>query len=67
MKAQSKPVLGNVADAAEVLGVPEHRVYKMVTYGAFPDGIVVRVGRSILFLMPRLREWAGVSSNGETP
>jgi hypothetical protein len=56
-------VLIGVEEAATLLGVEPRRIYTMVAHGSFPDGVVVRVGRAIVFLRPRLLAWAGLAQD----
>lgn len=61
------PVIIGVPEAAEILGVSRRQVYSMVQHRAFPEGVVVRVGRSVLIIRPRLLAWAGLSRNEDSP
>jgi len=52
------PLLLSVPEAAKLIGISERRLYLLAgTPGVLPEGLVVRLGRSVRISRPRLRAW----------
>lgn len=58
----NETLLMPVREAARLLGITEKRAYARVADGSFPEGIVIRLGRSIFFSRPRVLAWLGDST-----
>lgn len=51
--------------AAKIIGRPPHTVYRWARQGAFPPGVVIRFGRSLVFNDERLRGWLASGGTAE--
>ena len=58
-------LLMTVREAAPLFGLSERRLYALVAQGALPEGLVIRLGRTIRLSGPRLRRWLGADSQLE--
>lgn len=59
-------LLLKVPEAALVLGCSARRLYTLAaTPGVLPDGLIVRLGRSIRISRPVLERWLGVTRDEE--
>jgi len=45
-------------EVAKLLGISRTRVWELVRHGILPPGVVVHVGRRVLFSVPGLNRWA---------
>jgi len=45
-------------EVARLLGISRTRVWELVRHGVLPPGVVVHVGRRVLFSVPGLNRWA---------
>jgi hypothetical protein len=60
------PLLLRVPTAAPEIGISPRRLYELAAKpGALPEGLVVRLGRSLYISRPRLEEWLGNSQSAE--
>jgi hypothetical protein len=58
------PLLLRVPTAAPQIGISPRRLYELAAKpGALPEGLVVRLGRSLYISRQRLEEWLG---NGQS-
>ncbi len=51
------PLLLAVPRAAALLGLSPRRLYDLAASGALPEGIVIRLGRTVRISRPRLLRW----------
>ncbi len=59
-----RPLLLRVPTAAPQIGISTRRLYELAAKpGALPEGLVVRLGRSLYISRQRLEEWLG---NGQS-
>jgi hypothetical protein len=57
------PLLLRVPTAAPQIGISPRRLYELAAKpGALPEGLVVRLGRSLYISRQRLEEWLGQSA-----
>lgn len=66
----SSSLLLTIDEAARFLGLSRRRTYQLAakpggTLGALPDGLVIRLGRSVRFSRPRLLAWIGAQGTGD--
>ena len=61
------PLLIDVKTAAPRLGISPRRLYALASMpGALPEGLVIRLGRSVFLSRPRLMAWLVLRDGRET-
>ncbi|MCC7202412.1 MAG: helix-turn-helix domain-containing protein [Nitrospirae bacterium] len=58
-------LLLTVKEAAEVLGLSPRMVYEFANRKMFPEGVVIRLGKSMYLSRPRLEIWLGAREKEE--
>lgn len=58
-------LLLTVKEASEVLGLSPRMIYEFAARDIFPDGLVIRLGKSLYLSRPRLEVWLGAQEKEE--
>ncbi len=68
MEKYSHPcLLLTVKEAAKILGLSPRMVYEHAAKKMFPEGVVIRLGKSMYLSRPRLEIWLGAREKEEEP
>lgn len=58
-------LLLTIKQAAEILGLSPRMVYEFANRKVFPEGLVIRLGKSMYISRPRLEIWLGAREKEE--
>ncbi len=58
-------LLLTVKEASEILGLSPRMIYEHANNNMFPEGVVVRLGKSMYLSRPRLEMWLGAREKEE--
>ncbi len=58
-------LLLTVKEASELLGLSPRMVYEYAARKMFPEGVVIRLGKSLYLSRPRLEVWLGAREKEE--